>query len=110
MANNVVTITDEDFDREVLNSKLPVLVDFWADWCGPCHLLAPVVEQIAAEQTGKLRVAKLNVDDSPHMAQHFGVLSIPTLILFSGGQERGRVIGARAKDDIARELLGELAA
>src|SRR5919204_1702215 len=110
MSENIVTVTDQDFDRQVLQSDMPVLVDFWADWCGPCHLLAPVVEEIATEHAGTLRVAKLNVDDNPHMAQHFGVLSIPTLILFSGGQERGRVIGARAKDDIARELLGELAA
>jgi thioredoxin 1 len=106
MSENIDTVTDQDFDREVLQSDLPVLVDFWADWCGPCHLLAPVVEEIAAEHAGTLRVAKLNVDDNPHMAQHFGVLSIPTLILFSRGQEQGRVIGALGKEDIATELLG----
>jgi thioredoxin 1 len=110
MSTDIVTVTDQDFQRQVLGSDLPVLVDFWAEWCGPCHLVAPVVEEIAAEQAGKLRVAKLNVDDNPATAQQFGVMSIPTLVLFSGGQERGRVIGARGKQDIVRRLLGGLAA
>jgi thioredoxin 1 len=110
MTENIVTVTDQDFDSEVLQSDLPVLVDFWAEWCGPCHMVAPVVDEIAAEQSGRIRVAKLNVDHNPHTAQHFGVLSIPTLILFSGGRERGRVIGALPKDRIARELFEDLAA
>jgi thioredoxin 1 len=110
MGADIVTVTDRDFQQQVLGSELPVLVDFWAPWCVPCHLVAPVVEQIAAEQAGRLRVAKLNVDDSPQTAQRFGVLSIPTLILFGGGQERGRVVGAQGKDDIARTLLGDAAA
>jgi thioredoxin 1 len=110
MSTDIVTVTDQDFQRQVLGSDLPVLVDFWAEWCGPCHLVAPVVEEIAAEQAGKLRVAKLNVDDNPATARQWGVMSIPTLVLFSGGQERGRVIGARGKQDIVRRLLGGLAA
>jgi thioredoxin 1 len=110
MSTDIVTVTDQDFQRQVLGSDLPVLVDFWAEWCGPCHLVAPVVEEIAAEQAGKLRVAKLNVDDNPATARQWGVMSIPTLILFSGGNERGRVIGARGKQDIVRRLLGGLAA
>jgi thioredoxin 1 len=110
MSDDIVTVTDQDFEQRVLRSDLPVLVDFWAQWCGPCHWLAPVVEEIAAEHAGKLRVAKLNVDDSPHTAGQFGVLSIPTLILFSGGQERGRVIGAQGKEYILRTLLGDAAA
>jgi thioredoxin 1 len=110
MPNDIVTVTDQHFEQQVLRSDLPVLVDFWAQWCGPCHMLAPVVEEIAAEQAGKLRVANLNVDDSPHTAGQFGVLSIPTLILFSGGQEWGRVIGAQGKEDILRTLLGDAAA
>lgn len=110
MSKDIVTVTDQDFQQQVLRSDLPVLVDFWAQWCVPCHRLAPVVEEIAAEQAGKFRVAKLNVDDSPRTAGQFGVLSIPTLILFSGGQERGRVIGAQGKKDIVRTLLGDAAA
>ena len=110
MSTDIVTVTDQDFQRQVLGSDLPVLVDFWAEWCGPCHLVAPVVEEIAAEQAGKLRAAKLNVDDNPATARQWGVMSIPTLVLFSGGQERGRVIGARGKQDIVRRLLGGLAA
>jgi thioredoxin 1 len=110
MRDDIVTVTSQDFEKQVLRSDLPVLVDFWAQWCGPCHVLAPVVEEIAAEQAGRLRVAKLDVDDSPQTAQRFGVLSIPTLILFRGGQEQGRMVGARGKDDIVRTLLGDAAA
>jgi thioredoxin 1 len=110
MRDDIVTVTSQDFEEQVLRSDLPVLVDFWAQWCGPCHMLAPVVEEIAAEQAGRLRVAKLDVDDSPQTAQRFGVLSIPTLILFRGGQEQGRMVGARGKDDIVRTLLGDAAA
>ncbi|HZD75336.1 MAG TPA: thioredoxin [Actinomycetota bacterium] len=110
MGADILTVTDRDFQQQVLGSELPVLVDFWAPWCVPCHLVAPVVEQIAAEQAGRLRVAKLNVDDSQQTAQRFGVLSIPTLILFGGGQELGRVVGAQGKDDIVRMLLGDAVA
>jgi thioredoxin 1 len=110
MRDDIVTVTDQDFEEQVLRSELPVLVDFWAPWCAPCHTVAPVLEQIAAEQAGKLRVAKLDVDDSPRTAQQMGVLSIPTLILFRGGQEHGRVIGAQGKDSIVRMLLGDAAA
>lgn len=110
MRNDIVTVTDQDFEQQVLRSDLPVLVDFWAQWCGPCHMVAPVVEEIAGEHAGKLRVVKLNVDDSPRTAGQLGVLSIPTLILFSGGQERGRVIGVQGKESIVRTLLGDAAA
>ena len=110
MREDIITVTDQDFEQQVLHSDLPVLVDFWAPWCGPCHMVAPVVEEIAAEQAGKLRVAKLNVDDSPQIAGRFGVMSIPTLILFNGAEERGRVIGAHGKEHIVRTLLGDAAA
>jgi thioredoxin 1 len=108
MSTDIVTVTDQDFQRQVLRSDLPVLVDFWAEWCGPCHLVAPVVVEIAAEQVGKLRVVKLNVDDSPETALQWGVMSIPTLVLFSGGVECGRVFGALGKEHIVRTLLGGL--
>lgn len=110
MSNQIINVNDQDFVQTVLESDLPVLVDFWAAWCGPCHIVAPVIEEIAGEQSERLRVAKLNVDDNPHTARQYGVLSIPTLILFRGGEERARVIGARGKDYIVQTLLGQLAA
>jgi thioredoxin 1 len=110
MSSDILTVNDRDFEQKVLRSDLPVLVDFWAEWCGPCHMVAPVVEQIAAEQAGNLRVAKLDVDESLYTAQQFRVMSIPTIILFRGGKEQGRLIGAAGKDDIIQALLGELAA
>jgi thioredoxin 1 len=105
MSNVVIHVSDQDFTQEVLGSELPVLVDFWAQWCGPCHIVAPVVEEIATERAEGLRVAKLNVDENPHTAQQYGVLSIPTLILFGGGEEQGRVVGARSKASITQALL-----
>jgi thioredoxin 1 len=110
MSSDIVHVNDQDFVETVVESDLPVLVDFWADWCGPCHIVAPVVEDIAAEQAGRLRVAKLNVDESPFTAQQYGVQSIPTLILFRDGEEQGRVVGAQSKDFIAQALLHESAA
>lgn len=110
MSEEIIHVTDQDFLEAVLDSNLPVLVDFWADWCGPCHIVAPVVEEIAAEQEGRLRVAKLNVDENPYTARQYGVLSIPTLILFSGGEEQGRFVGARSKDSILQTLLRDVAA
>ncbi len=110
MSNEIIHVSDQDFVETVVDSDLPVLVDFWADWCGPCHIVAPVVEDIAAEQAGRLRVAKLNVDENPYTAQQYGVLSIPTLILFRGGEEQGRVVGARSKGSIEQALLRDVAA
>jgi thioredoxin 1 len=103
-------VSDSDFVQTVLESDRPVLVDFWADWCGPCHVVGPVVQEIADERADTLRVAKLNVDDNPHTALRYGVLSIPTLILFRDGKEHGRVLGARSKESIAHALLRDLAA
>lgn len=110
MRNEIIHVGDQDFTHAVLGSDLPVLVDFWAQWCGPCHIVATVVEEIAAERAGRLRVAKLNVDENPYTAEQYGVLSIPTLILFRGGEEQGRVVGARSKDSIAQALLHDVAA
>jgi thioredoxin 1 len=100
----VPEVGDQEFDREILKSDKPVLVDFWADWCVPCHMVSPVVEEIGRDKADSLKVAKLNVDDNPSATQRYGVMSIPTLILFKGGQEVARVVGAKPKDAILREL------
>jgi thioredoxin 1 len=106
----IVEATDENFATEVLESDRPVLVDFWADWCVPCHMVSPIVEEIGQDRSGELKVAKLNVDDNPAMSRKYGVMSIPTLILFKGGEEKARVIGARPKDAILREIEPHVAA
>ncbi len=107
---NVTNVSDADFQAEVLSSDTPVLVDFWAEWCTPCHMVSPVVEEIARDNTEKLKVAKLNVDDNPDTARRFRVMSIPTLIVFKHGEEKARVIGARGKDAILREIEPHFAA
>jgi thioredoxin 1 len=103
-------VTDQDFQTKVLSSDKPVLVDFWAEWCVPCHMVSPVVEEIAREKGDDLAVAKINVDDNPEVTKQFGVMSIPTLILFKGGEEKARVVGARGKDAILREIEPQIAA
>jgi thioredoxin 1 len=100
----VTEVTDQGFEQEILKADVPVLVDFWADWCVPCHMVSPVVEEIGQDKSAVMRVAKLNVDDNPDTARRYGVMSIPTLILFVGGEERARVVGAKPKDTILREL------
>jgi thioredoxin 1 len=97
-------VTDATFDNEVLKSSTPVLVDFWAEWCGPCKMVSPVLEEIADEHKGKLTIAKLNVDENPDVAMRYGVMSIPTLALFIGGVEKKRPIGAMPKRNIVSEL------
>ncbi len=89
---------------EVLKSDKPVLVDFWAEWCGPCHMVAPVVEEIAAENADKLKVVKLNIDENPQTARDYGIMSIPTLMVFKGGQVAKRMVGARGKQTLLAEL------
>ena len=103
-------VTDARFQAEVLESDVPVLVDFWAPWCGPCRIVAPVLEQIADERGGELKIVKLNVDDNQQTAAAFEVLSIPTLILFRGGQVAKKVIGAYPKRKLEEELEPALAA
>jgi thioredoxin 1 len=110
MSDVVTHVTDQDFQAEVLDSSQPVLVDFWAEWCVPCHMVSPVVEEIAREYSEKLKAAKLNVDDNPQTARQYGVMSIPTLIVFKDGQEKARVVGARGKDAILREIEAHFAA
>ena len=104
MADNITTLTDTNFNEEVKGSDEPVLVDFWAEWCGPCKMIAPVLEEIAGEQAGKLRVAKLNVDDNPSAARRYDVMSIPTLIVFKDGEPVRRLIGAKGKGQLLQEL------
>ncbi len=100
MSDAIITGTDAAFDAEVLKSDLPVLVDFWAPWCGPCLMIAPVVEEIAESHKGKLKVVKMNVDENGQTPQTYGVMAIPTLILFKGGQAKEKVVGALAKNKL----------
>ncbi len=95
-----ITITNENFEAEVLKSEIPVLVDFWAAWCGPCRMLAPAVAQIAAECEGKVKVGKVNVDEQPELAQRFGIMSIPTVLVFKNGKKAASSIGLVPKDKL----------
>jgi len=99
-----VILTDEGFQREVLESPQPVLVDFWAAWCGPCRALSPVVEQLAAEFQGRVKVGKLNVDENPQAAMRYGVRSIPTILIFERGQVADQVVGLVPKELLASRL------
>jgi thioredoxin 1 len=110
MSDSIIQVTDQDFQEKVLNDSRPVLVDFWAEWCVPCHMVSPVVEEIARDFAHRLKAAKLNVDDNPQTARQYGVMSIPTLIVFKDGQEKARVVGARGKEAILRELEPHIAA
>jgi thioredoxin 1 len=102
--SNIGNVTDQEFEAAVLGSDTPVLVDFWAEWCVPCHMVSPVVEEIGQEKGIALKVVKLNIDDNPDVTRKYGVMSIPSLLLFKGGKEVARVIGARPKDAILRDL------
>ncbi len=95
-----ITLTSENFESEVLKSDKPVLVDFWADWCGPCKMLAPVIAQIAEENADKIKVGKINVDDEPELAQQYGIVSIPTVILFKDGAESKKSVGLVPKENL----------
>jgi thioredoxin 2 len=104
LASHPVVVTDANFAREVGQSPLPVLLDMWAAWCGPCRMIAPVVEQLAAELAGRVRVGKLNVDENPQVAARFGVQSIPTLLVLKNGREVDRLVGVQPKQEILRRL------
>lgn len=97
-------VTDNDFAAEVLESSLPVLVDFWAEWCGPCRMVAPIVEEIGTENADKLKVVKLNVDENPGTARDYGIMSIPTLLVFRGGTAEKRIVGAKGKAQLLADL------
>ena len=101
---SISQLTESTFDEEVASSTEPVLVDFWAEWCGPCKMVAPILEEIATEQACKVRVAKVNADENPGLATKFNVMSIPTMIVFKDGQEAQRLIGARGKPQLLEDL------
>lgn len=97
-------ISSENFEKEVLNSEKPILVDFFADWCGPCKMMAPIVEELATELDGKVKVGKINVDENSDIAVEYNVMSIPTLIVFKNGKEEKRLVGVRDKEELLRLL------
>ena len=108
MGANTKTVTDATFASDVLQSDKPVLVDFWAEWCGPCKMVAPILQEIATEQEGQLRIGKLNIDENLETARRFEVMSIPTLILFRDGEPQLRIIGAKGKGQLLQELQSVL--
>ena len=108
MPGAISTLTDATFDEEVRGADEPVLVDFWAEWCGPCKMIAPILDEIADEHAGKVRIAKLNVDENPGIARRFEVMSIPTLILFKDGEPAARIIGAKGKSQLLADITPHL--
>jgi len=104
MGDATLNLSDATFDEEVQGASEPIIVDFWAEWCGPCKMIAPILDEIAVEQAGKLKVGKLNVDDNPGVARRFDVMSIPTLIVFQDGQPKKRLVGAKGKGQLLQEL------
>jgi len=102
--SNAKSVSDSEWETEVLSSTTPVLVDFWAEWCGPCRMVGPVVEEIADEKAGALKVLKLNIDDNPETVRKYGIMSIPTLVVFQGGDEKKRLVGARGKGQLLTEV------
>ena len=109
MSEHISAVTDSSFEQDVLKSDLPVLVDFWAEWCGPCRMIAPVLEQLAVEHNGNIKIVKLNVDENPATPPKFGIRGIPTLILFKGGAPAATHVGAVAKAQLASFITPHLA-
>ena len=103
-----VVLTDSNFNEEVIKSDTPVLVDFWAEWCGPCRMVGPVVEELAGEYEGKVKVGKVDVDSNPQISMQFGIRSIPTLLIFKGGEVVDQVVGAVPKSHLAKHLDAQL--
>ncbi len=102
--SSATAVTTTDFEQEVLQSEVPVMIDFWAVWCGPCRLIAPHVDAVSADYQGKVKVLKLNVDEEPEIAQKYGIMSIPTLLFFKGGKVVGQIVGAVPKSTIVQKL------
>ena len=108
-ASNVLTLTDETFSKDVLESKTPVLVDFWAEWCGPCKMIAPVLDELSTEYAGKVTIGKVNIDNYQTLAAKYGITAIPTLLLFKGGQVAEQIVGLRSKRDLKASFDKSLA-
>lgn len=108
MSDNIVTVTDANFETEVLQSELPVLVDYWAEWCGPCKMIGPMLEDAAGELAGRVRIGKLNIDQNPESPAKFGIRSIPTLMLFKDGAVQSQQVGAVSKSQLMAFLDGAL--
>ena len=108
MSDAIITGTDAAFDADVIKSELPVLVDFWAPWCGPCHMIAPVVDEIAESHKGKLKVVKMNVDENAQVPQTYGIMAIPTLILFKGGEVKEKIVGFMPKAKFVELIVKHL--
>ena len=108
MSQQIIHVTDSSFEQDVLKNTTPVLLDFWAEWCGPCKMIAPILDQIATEYAGKVVIAKMNVDENPKTPMKFNVRGIPTLILFKNGQAEGQKIGAVRRTDVAAFLDSNL--
>src|SRR6266487_4683189 len=103
-APNILTLTESNFDQEVLKSPTPVLVDFWAEWCGPCKMVAPILDELATEYDGKVKIAKLNIDEYQGLATEYGIRAIPTLLIFKDGQVTDQIVGLRSKRDFKSKL------
>lgn len=104
MAGNIIEFTDQNFESEVLQADVPTMVDFWAEWCAPCKMIAPTVEALANEYAGKFRVGKLNIDENPSIPTKFGIRGIPTLIIFKGGQPVDQIVGVKSKADLKSSI------
>ena len=109
MSDGIMTLSDATFDESIGSAETPVLVDFWAEWCGPCKMITPVLEDIATEHIGRIQIVKLNVDDNPNVARRYDVMSIPTLLIFVDGEVKKRLVGAKGKAQLLEELAEYIA-